>query len=68
MRHRGDLHRGLEPGPPCPAALRNPGRGNPNPYPYPYPYDFGSVGRQLFSVPSALLLASPQMISLSFLI
>ena len=27
VRHRGDLHRGLEPGPPVPAALRTPERG-----------------------------------------
>lgn len=38
MRHRGDLHRGLEPGPSSAAALRVPGRATP------YPYRFGSAG------------------------
>lgn len=62
MRHRGDLHRGLEPGPSGPAALRGPGRGNP------YPCRFGS-GELLFSelLPSAALLVSPPVVSLSFL-
>lgn len=38
VRHRGDLHRRLEPGPPDPAALRSPGRGSS------CPYQFGSAG------------------------